>query len=400
MKTRSLKLLCAIFCAVLVVLTLMSCGTATGEVSDYELKQAIDDQNKLGTGEYILVSFPGLGIEPLMINSEAIRIGSITVYWYGVLITCGIILAFVYSYFSAKREGIKTDDLLDIGIWAIITAVVGARLYYVLTSLEKYKGRFWDAFKIWEGGIAIYGAIIGGALAIAVVCLIKKIRILKAYDAISPAVMIGQIIGRWGNFMNGEAFGYELREGDPLYFIRMGVYSDATRSLGKSGIIYVHPTFLYESLWNLIGFILINIFCARKKRFDGQVFFAYIAWYGLGRTFIELLRQDSLYLTGSIRISSLVGALCFFAGTALFIYGAIKGKKARLAGEDYDSVYPLFHTGKKAAVEVVPESETSTDVETSTEANDDDLTEAPKEPVEEALPEEEKGEEDKNDEID
>ncbi|MBR2478981.1 MAG: prolipoprotein diacylglyceryl transferase [Clostridia bacterium] len=376
MKTKSLKLLCAIFCVILIVLSVTSC-VIDSSYSDYDLKQAIDKQNATGTGEYILVSFPGLGIGASMINSEAIRIGGVTVYWYGILITLGIVLAFLYSYFVSKREGIKVDDLLDMGIWAVICAVVGARLYYVLTSLDKYKDRFWDVFKIWEGGIAIYGAIIGGAAAIAIVCLIKKIKILKAYDTIAPAVMIGQIIGRWGNFMNGEAFGYELRDGDPLYFIRMGVYSDATRQLGKSGIIYVHPTFLYESLWNLIGFVLINVFFVRKKKFDGQVFFAYIAWYGFGRTFIELLRQDSLYLTGTIRISSLVGALCFFAGTAMFIWFSIRGKKARLATESYESVYPLFRTASSTTEEI-------------------DGAEAQK--TEET--EEEKVEEEKNDEVD
>ncbi len=388
MKTRSLKLLCAIFCVILVSLAVVSCGT-TGDYSDHELKEAIDEQNKLGTGEYILVSFPGLGIEPMMINSEAFSLGSITVYWYGVLITCGIILAFVYSYFSTKREGMKTDDLLDIGIWAVITAVIGARTFYVLNSIDKYKGRFWDVFKIWKGGIAIYGAIIGGAVAIAVVCLVKKKRILKAYDAISPAVMIGQIIGRWGNFMNGEAFGYQLYEGDALYWARMGVYSDATRNLGYSGIIYVHPTFLYESLWNLVGFILINVFFARKKKFDGQIFFAYIAWYGFGRTFIELLRQDSLMPVGTIRISSMIGALSFFAGVALYIYFALKGKKEKLAASEYDSVYPLFHT-KKTVVEVAPET-----VEESEVAESDEVE--PAEPEEEIK--EENGE-DNNDETD
>ena len=374
MKTKSLKLLCAIFCVILIVLSVTSC-VIDSSYSDYDLKQAIDKQNATGTGEYILVSFPGLGIGASMINSEAIRIGDITVYWYGILITLGIVLAFVYSYFVSKREGIKVDDLLDMGIWAVICAVVGARLYYVLTSLDKYKDRFWDVFKIWEGGIAIYGAIIGGAAAIAVVCLIKKIKILKAYDAIAPAVMIGQIIGRWGNFMNGEAFGYELREGDPLYFIRMGVYSDATRQLGETGIIYVHPTFLYESLWNLIGFVLINVFFVRKKKFDGQVFFAYIAWYGFGRTFIELLRQDSLYLTGTIRISSLVGALCFFAGTAMFIWFSIRGKKARLATESYESVYPLFRTASSTTEEVngaeTQKTEETEDEKVEEEKNDE-----------------------------
>ncbi len=392
MKTTPLKLLCAIFCIILIVLAVTSCGTA-GDHSDFELKEAIDEQNKLGTGEYILVSFPGLGIEPLMINKQAFSIGSVTVYWYGILITCGIVLAFVYSYFATKREGIKTDDLLDMGIWAVICAIVGARLYYVLTSLEKYKGRFWDVFKIWEGGIAIYGAIIGGAIAIAVVCLVKKVRILKAYDAISPAVMIGQIIGRWGNFMNGEAFGYQLREGDALYWARMGVYSSATKQLGESGIIYVHPTFLYESLWNLVGFILINVFFARKKKFDGQIFCSYIAWYGFGRTFIELLRQDSLTIGGTIRISSLVGALCFFAGTALFIYFALKGKKAKLATEDYDSVYPLFHTNKKNASEAEPEAIDGT--ETVSEAESDTESEESQD-----IASEEIEEEDKNDETD
>ncbi len=349
MKTRSLKILTVVFCVILMGLTLVSCAEENelNRKDEYAMIEAVDNLNAAAEkDEYILVSFPGLGIEPIVLNKLAFSLGNLGVYWYGILITVGIVLAFVYAYIKSKREGISTNDLLDMGIWGVVCAVVGARLYYVLTSLGSFKGRFFDIFKIWEGGIAIYGAIIGGAIAIAVVCKLKKIKVLKAYDAVAPAVMIGQIIGRWGNFVNGEAYGYEIAEGSIFYGLRMGIYPHVADGItaAETRLAYVHPTFLYESVWNLLGFIIINIFYSRKKKFDGQIFFMYMAWYGFGRTFIELLRTDSLYLFGTIRISALVGCLCFFCGVAMLIYCYLQGKKARLADEEYESAYPLFGT--------------------------------------------------------
>lgn len=287
----------------------------------------------------VTIAFPGLGIEPFTINKVAFTIpilGGIEVRWYGIVITLGIILAFLYAWHRSKQEGIVLDDLLDIAIYAVITAIVGARIYYVIFDIvgngnaATYK-TFLDYIAIWEGGIAIYGAIIGGALAVFVVSKIKKIRWQKAFDMIAPGVMIGQILGRWGNFFNGEAFGGVPAENSFLYRFRMEVRQDTWYST-----VTAHPTFFYESLWNLIGFLIINA-CYKKKRFDGEVFLWYITWYGFGRMFIEGLRTDSLYL-GSIRISQLVAALCFIVGLALTLVFRIKAVKA--------GSYPVFVTAE------------------------------------------------------
>lgn len=278
------------------------------------------------------ISFPGFGIDGFSVNKEAFAIGDISVRWYGILITLGIILAMLYCVHRSKEEGIIFDDLLDMAIFTIIFAVIGARLYYVLTSLDSFDS-FYDVIAIWNGGIAIYGAIIAGAITIYFVCRRKKINVMKAYDMVCPAVMIGQIIGRWGNFMNGEAHGTEILEGDFLYFMRMGL------SYGEDTPIkhFYHPTFLYESLWNLVGFIIINALY-KKKKFDGQVFLMYITWYGFGRMLIEGLRTDSLYV-GVFRISQVVGFLCFVVGAILLIVKLSKARRARLAEVDYTPAY-------------------------------------------------------------
>ena len=185
-----------------------------------------------------------------------------------------------------------------------------------------------NVFNIRGGGLAIYGGIIGGILGIIIVTRFKKMNTLKLMDMAGPGVMIAQSLGRWGNFFNGEAFGGIVSEGHPLYFMRMGLISQNTVSdFGTKEMVYVHPTFLYESLWNLTGFILINIFY-KKKKFNGQVACMYLAWYGFGRFFIESLRTDSLYLPGTeIRISQLVGAICFIVFGGLLIAGLIYSKK-------------------------------------------------------------------------
>lgn len=283
----------------------------------------------------VTVSFPGLGIEPFTFNKVAFSLpilGGIEVRWYGILIVTGIILAFFYAYYRTKSEGIILDDLLDIAIWAVIFGMIGARTYYVLTSLDSCDS-FWDALKIWEGGIAIYGAVIGGAAAIFVVCRIKKIDWKRVFDCVSPGVMIGQILGRWGNFFNGEAFGETPTEKNPLYFLRMGL-----QHAGWQSEKIVQPTFLYESVWNLLGFLLIH-FTYKKKKFNGQIFLEYITWYGFGRMFIEGQRTDSLYI-GVFRISQVVGFCCFVIGGVLLIVFGVKAKKAKDEAEiGYDSVY-------------------------------------------------------------
>lgn len=282
------------------------------------------------------ISFPGLGIEPFEVNPVAFTIpifGGLEVRWYGIVITIGIILAFLYVYYRAKQENIVFDDLLDFALYTIIFGVLGARAYYVLTSLEHYDS-FYDVIAIWEGGLAIYGAIIAGGLTIFIVCRHKKIPFLKMFDATAPAVMIGQILGRWGNFFNGEAYGTQVLEGSPFYFIRMGLLPNIE---SRSQMFYFHPTFLYESLWNLIGFLLIH-FLYKKKKFDGQIFFMYITWYGFGRMLIEGLRTDSLYV-GVFRISQVVGFLCFIVGSILLTVNLVRARRKLLSAQSYTPAF-------------------------------------------------------------
>ena len=274
----------------------------------------------------VTVSFPGLGIGEFSFNKVAFSLGSIEVRWYGIIMVTGIILAFLYAYYRSKHEGVSFDDLLDYAIFTVISGIVGARLYYVITSGQKYT--FGEIFAIWNGGIAIYGAIIGGATALLCVSLYKKIKWQKVFDMVCPGVMIGQIVGRWGNFFNGEAYGESPAEDSLLYFMRMEL-----RHEGWSNSYICQPTFLYESLWNLVGFLIINALY-KKKKFDGQVFLMYITWYGFGRMFIEGLRTDSL-MVGTFRISQVVAFLCFVVGFALLVYlGTRASHRAKLASAE------------------------------------------------------------------
>lgn len=267
------------------------------------------------------ISFPGLGIDEFSVNSVAFRIFGHPVAWYGIIITFGIVMATLYVLYRARQEGVSADTILDLGIYVVLFAVIGCRIFYVLTSLDSYDS-FWDVFKIWEGGLAIYGGIIAGALTIFVYCRLKKMSFYQLLDMVAPAVMLGQTIGRWGNFMNGEAHG-----GETDIFCRMGLhFSELTEP------IYYHPTFLYESLWNLLGFIIINLLY-KKKHYNGQVALMYLTWYGFGRMFIEQLRTDSLYLFGSLwevwflKISSLIGLSCFLVFGTLLVVNLIKGRR-------------------------------------------------------------------------
>ena len=276
------------------------------------------------------IAFPNIGIDSFSIAPVAIRLFGLEIRWYGIIIVLGIILAFAYAVYRSKVEGFTSDDMMDLFIYTVFSGIVGARLYYVLTSLDKYDS-FLDAIAIWNGGIGIYGAIIGGALAIFIVCRVKKKSFMRAFDMIAPGVMIGQIVGRWGNFCNGEAYGDISRfeflgktfstpmAKDLPFVMEVNSYASGYQT------VLAHPTFLYESLWNLVGFIIINAFYKNKK-FDGQIFYMYILWYGFGRMFIEGFRADSLYI-GPIKISQLVGLACTVVGGALLVYNLVKKKK-------------------------------------------------------------------------
>ena len=308
------------------------------------------------------ISFPGIGIDAFSVNRIAFTIpigNGIAVRWYGLIITVGILLAIFYASFRAKQEGIVLDDLLDMTIFTVLFAIVGARLYYVLFSLDKYDS-FLDAIAIWNGGLAIYGAIIAGALTLFFVARYKKISVYKTLDMAAPAVMIGQILGRWGNFFNGEAHGTEVLADNPLYFLRMGLsYGEGTQ-ISK----FYHPTFLYESLWNLIGFLIINALY-KKKKFDGQIVLMYATWYGFGRMLIEGLRTDSLTVGGTFRISQIIGLVCFIGGAVLLAVGFNAANKKTLAEKCYESVY-------SSSTDAVENVEESTAVEETVEVIDEE----------------------------
>ena len=279
--------------------------------------------------DQVKVAFPGLGLDLGTFDSVAFYIGDRAVMWYGVIIACGMLLAIAYAAYRCKQHQIKIDDLIDIAIFTIFFGIIGARLYYVSLNLDKFNSfaEILGFGKNGLAGLAILGGVAFGAITIVVVCLIKKISWRQLFDCVAPAVMLAQAIGRWGNFMNGEAYGEIVSEGHPLYFLRMGLSSSNTTEFGTFDMVYVHPCFLYESVWNVIGFILINIFY-KKKKFDGQIALYYAIWYGFGRMFIEGLRTDALYIGNTgIRVSQLLGFLLFAVGTALIVYGLIFVKK-------------------------------------------------------------------------
>ncbi|MBR6507842.1 MAG: prolipoprotein diacylglyceryl transferase [Clostridia bacterium] len=321
------------------------------------------------------IAFPGLGIEQFELNRAAFTIpigDGITVYWYGIIIALGIVLAFSYFLWRAtKFEHIREDDCYNLALFTVPIAIVGARLLYVVTNPEKYDSLL-DAISIWNGGIAIYGAIIFGALTVVVFSKVKKIMVLRLLDAVSPAVMIGQIMGRWGNFFNGEAYGWSAGvEKLPWRMQLEGAYRteiiDGIKT--KISVDFVHPTFLYESLWNVLGFVIINLIY-KKKKFNGQAFLMYVTWYGLGRGFIELLRTDSLYIFETIKLNSVIGFVTFIAGAAGLIFLYIKSKKENTELESYREA---FAGAENTSVPAEENKETETNPE-SEETDDGNNT--------------------------
>lgn len=293
--------------------------------------------------EIVNISFPGLGIDEFSIRKIAFTLfGKLDVRWYGILITTGILLAVLYTVWRGKRnEKILSDDVIDVALVTVVLGVIGARLYYVLTDSGNTYDSFLDVIAIWQGGLGIYGGIIGGCLGIVLACRVKKLSWRKLLDMAAPGVMLAQAIGRFGNFCNGEAYGsligettaftffgkehiLSVGEGSLFHTLRMGLSPNMYSSVQT---YYFHPTFLYESLWNLLGFALVNLFY-KHKRMDGQVVLLYFSWYGFGRMFIEGLRTDSLLIPGTdLRISQCVGLLCFVAGLVLFVLCFFLGGK-------------------------------------------------------------------------
>lgn len=258
-----------------------------------------------------------------MNDPVAFKIFGFDIMWYGVLIGFGIILAFILAYFNSKRKGLKFENLIDIFLIAFPCAIIGARVYYVIFEWSNYKYNFIDIFNIRQGGLAIHGGLIGAFLAAFIYTKIKKINFLAYADLVAPSIILAQGIGRWGNFMNSEAHGgvvsKEFISKFPL-FIQRGMFIDGE---------YYHPTFLYESIWDLlVCIVLVIILYKVKKGYEGIVISSYMILYSLGRFFIEGLRTDSLMFFG-FRIAQLIS----FAGIILgiiFIIIIIKKNKERM----------------------------------------------------------------------
>ena len=240
------------------------------------------------------------------------------IYWYGIIIAAGFLLALIYGLKKAGRYGLNPDKMLDVILVATPVAILSARAYYVIFDGEKLDGiKDFFGFGNSSGfaGLAIYGGVIGAFVSGGIMCYIRKVNILNMFDVASAGFLIGQGIGRWGNFINREAFGAQTD-----IFCRMGLTVPGFETL------YVHPTFLYESLWNFVGLIALHIWSKKgKRKYDGQIFWLYILWYGLGRAWIEGLRTDSLYIgTTDIRVSQLLAAVSAIAALVVLIINAKK----------------------------------------------------------------------------
>lgn len=255
-------------------------------------------------------------------NSVAFTIGGFSMHWYTLLIIVGVLLCYFLVCREAKRMGISNDFIFNLAFWVIIFGILGARLYYVIFRFDLYKDHLIDIFKIWEGGLAIHGGIIVGLLTMYIYCKKYKVRLTLMTDLVTPGLIMAQAIGRWGNFFNQEAYGARVA----LSTLKdMKIIPNFVIEGMKIGNIYYHPTFYYESLWCLLGFIILLIVRRLKYTKVGQTTAVYMMWYGVGRFFIEGLRTDSLML-GGFKVAQLVSIALFVIGLLMTMIISRKGR--------------------------------------------------------------------------
>lgn len=245
---------------------------------------------------------------------SVLRIGPLSVHLYAICIVVGMLLAIAYGCSRGKEFGFTSDDLIDGALCVIPFAILCARLYYCVFAWEEggYRENPLSILYIWQGGLAIYGGVLGAIVGVAVYAKVKKLSLPALLDIVSLGFFIGQSCGRWGNFFNREAFGAPTES-----FFRMGLFNTATQAYE-----FYHPTFLYESVWNLTGFVILH-FLSKRRQYDGQIALGYAAWYGLGRAMIEGLRMDSLYW-GPIRVSQALALLSLLAAATVLILQAFR----------------------------------------------------------------------------
>lgn len=276
-----------------------------------------------------VVDFPNLNLGPFVIDPVCFNLFGKDIMWYGIIVTTAILCGIMYVMRRAKAERLHEDDVYDYAFIVVTSAIICARLYYVIFDPTPHYDSLLDVIAIWEGGLAIYGGIIGGAIAVFAVSRWKKVHFWRFADMICPAVMIGQAIGRWGNYFNGEAYG-SVNSFEFLIW-KFDISAAMVNSpfvMVVNGIIS-QPTFLYESIWNVIGFVLIVFVINKKRKFAGMTACFYFSWYGFGRMFIEGLRTDSLYLFNgaTLRVSQLIAVLTFVVATSAIIVLSLKAKK-------------------------------------------------------------------------
>lgn len=313
-----------------------------------------------------VIKFEGLGLE-FTVNKVAFSIGGFNIYWYGILITAGLLLAIVFGLKSAKKYGLDTDRMIDVIIAGMFGAFIGARLYYVVFNLDRYDS-FYEIINVRDGGLAIYGGLIGAILVGFIFARIRKLKFAPMLDLAAQGFLIGQAIGRWGNFFNREAFGCNTTL--PWAMTSEDIKAYLLSVPGQTSSMGVHPTFLYESLWCALGFLALWLY-SKHRKFDGEVFLLYLIWYGSGRFFIEGLRTDSLML-GNLRVSQALSAICVIAALILLFvkrskikrYGAellyvdTEESKLLLSGENAESKEESVSEEPVQAEEISEEKET------------------------------------------
>ncbi|KGP91361.1 diacylglyceryl transferase [Pontibacillus chungwhensis BH030062] len=267
---------------------------------------------------------------PDPISRVLLDLGPFTIYWYGVIIATGAYLGLWLAMRESERLGFKKDTFVDLVVFAIPIAIISARIYYVIFEWERYaNGSLIDIFAIWEGGIAIHGALIGSVATAVVFARVRKLPFWQLADIAAPSIILGQAIGRWGNFMNQEAHGGPVSES--FYQNVMQFLPDfINRQMCIEGVVY-HPTFLYESVWNILGFVFLLVL----RRFNprrGEVFLSYVIWYSFGRYFIEQMRTDSLYIIGSLRTAQVISIVLILLASVLIMYR----RKTNKADRDYE----------------------------------------------------------------
>lgn len=345
------------------------------------------------------VSFPGLGLE-MEINRVAFTVFGVPIYWYGVCIALGLLLGMLYAFRYAKSYGIDADRMVDVIFVSTIAAIIGGRAYYVATAPFEYQS-VWEMIDIRLGGIAIYGGVIGAFLMGALMCRLRKVPMLPMFDLAAQGFLIGQCIGRWGNFFNQEAFGgnttlpWGMISENTQQYLQSVQQTLATQGMTVDPSMPVHPTFLYESIWCGLGFLLLWRY-SKHRRFHGEMTLLYVMWYGFERFFVEGLRTDSL-MVGNVRISQAVAALSVVAALVAWVvlrrkYRGVPLVIPALPGQEAVSGPAQIEESSESAKETVQEEKSQAD-----ESDKDDEKEQSK-AQESSRPSSNEGDDDSEDE--